>query len=135
MQIDWRRKIISAGVGLLLPALHLMAASPPNGIAPLVVPVGGFAIEGNLLANTPTTGIGDWIAMTNLAPGAGGGVLASNGTPLNAVTTFHFVDPYTSVGDTIMTAGNANTSPNAWTWGTDMPANKEDMNNGLVHIG
>ena len=112
------------------------SASAANGVAPVIVPTGGFAIDGNLFANTPTNGVGDWIAMTNLFPGTGGGVLASNGTPLNATTTFHFVDPYSSGTDTVMTASdNADTDPNAWTWGTNSPPAKEDMNNGLVHIG
>jgi hypothetical protein len=30
--------------------------------APVLVPVGGFAIDGNLESNTPTTGIGDWVS-------------------------------------------------------------------------
>ena len=111
------------------------AIAPPNGVAPVVVPAGGFAIDGGLLANTPTNGVGDWIAMTNLFPGAGGGVLASNGTPLNAATTFHFLDPYSTSTDTIMLTGSPNTDPNAWTWGTGSINGKEDMNNGLVHIG
>ena len=135
MQTKLRRTIIGAVVSILLPVIHGLAASPPNGIAPLLVPAGGFAIEGGLLANTPATGVGDWIAMTNLFPGAGRGVLASNGTPLNAITTFRFVDPYTTNTDTIMTGGDASGNPNVWTWGTGTVANKEDMNNGLVHIG
>ncbi len=110
------------------------AASPPNGVAPLLIPAGGFALEGNLLANTPTSGVGDWIALPSI-PGPGGGVLAANGTPLNAATTFHLVDPYTTNTDTIITGGNANLNPNAWTWGTGTVLNKEDLNNGLVHVG
>src|SRR6185436_5156053 len=93
------------------------SASSANGVAPVIVPTGGFAIEGNLLANTPTNGVGDWIAITNF-PGTGGGVLDTNGTPLDSTTTFHQVDPFNSSSDTIISGGNANTDPNGWTWGT-----------------
>src|ERR1043165_4942585 len=83
-------------LGLVVFTKELRAISPPNGVAPVLVPTGGFAIDGNLLANNPTNGVGDWV--TN-AVGSGGGVLRANGTPLNTVTTFHLVDPYSSPSD------------------------------------
>ena len=122
-------------LGLLIFSSQLAAISPPNGVAPVVIPAGGFAIEGNLLANTPTSGVGDWIKLTNF-PGAGGGVLGTNGVPLNAATTFHFVDPYNTNTDSIFTSGNnPDANPNTWTWGVGIVQTKEDLNNGLLHLG
>src|SRR5439155_3502656 len=33
---------------------------PPVGTAPIALPAGGFAIDGDLQANTPAVGAGDW---------------------------------------------------------------------------
>src|SRR5712692_7731171 len=63
---------------------------PPTGTAAVSPPAGGFAIDGDLQANTPITGIGDWIP----GPSGGGGyVINTNGTPVTATTTFHLTDP------------------------------------------
>src|SRR6266576_5738909 len=66
------------------------ASPPPAGIAPVISPAGGFSIEGDLFANVPAANVGDWI--TNSL--TGGGVLTRAGVPLNAGTTFHFIDQY-----------------------------------------
>ena len=58
--------------------LTARAAGPPAGIAPVDPPFGGFAIDGNLCANTPGTNSGDWCVTTNF-PGSGGGVLNAAG--------------------------------------------------------
>src|SRR4051812_19311650 len=58
-----------------LVCLDALATPPPKGVAPVLVPAGGFAIDGDLLAGPA----GDWVAGSN----AGSGVLASNGVPLN----------------------------------------------------
>lgn len=42
-------------------------------------------LDGDLLANTPISGIGDWVPGPS---GSGGYVLNSNGTPVNGATTF-----------------------------------------------
>jgi len=47
------------------------AVPPPTGVAPVEPPAGGFAVDGNLLANMPTANLGDWLVNTNLAPGTG----------------------------------------------------------------
>src|ERR1043166_886536 len=94
---------------IILPALSLLcvfsmhATPPPSGVAPLMVPAGGFGIDGNLLANTPAANIGDWLAATN--PGSGGWVLNAAGVPLNAATTFHVLDAYSSTGDDTFSGG------------------------------
>ena len=83
-----------------------VAVPPPVGMAPIAPPNGGLAIDGDLLANTPAGNIGDWIANTNLAPGAGQGVLLPNGTPIDPSRTFHFIDPYNdSSNDRIFSGG------------------------------
>jgi hypothetical protein len=61
----------------------------PAGTALVTVFAGGFGLDGDLLANTPISGIGDWVPGPS---GSGGYVLNSNGTPVNGATTFHLTD-------------------------------------------
>lgn len=72
---------------LFLSGFLKTTAQVSPGTAPVVVPAGGFHIEGNLQANTPTVNIGDWVPG---AAGTGGNVLTAAGVPLNAATTFSF---------------------------------------------
>src|SRR5262245_6713000 len=72
--------------GLLFWSLSAFATPPPSGVAPVIAPAGGFAIDGDLVANTPAANIGDWLASTN---GTGGGVLTAAGVPLDPTRTFH----------------------------------------------
>src|SRR5437870_920960 len=83
-------------------------AVPPLGVAPVTPPTGGFAIEGDLLSNTPTSCVllssptpspcpfaanqGDWYPGPG---GSGGNVLNGDatGTAVDSTTTFHLVDP------------------------------------------
>jgi len=109
----------------------VQGASPPTGTAPVNPPAGGFAIDGNLLANTPTNGIGDWV--TNSA--SGGFVLRANGAVVDTNNTFHIVDLYDNGGDNIFSGGlKVNNNPNDWTWTTSKPPAKNDINHGLLHI-
>src|SRR5437868_2900878 len=64
--------------------------------APVNPPTGGFAIDGNLQANSPVTGIGDWIPGS---AGSGGNVLTSAGVPINPARTYHIIDPYNGGDD------------------------------------
>jgi gliding motility-associated-like protein len=99
--------------------------------APVSIPTGGFRIEGNLQANLPTAGVGDWIPG---GAGSGGNVLTAAGVPINATTTFHIVDPYNG-GDDIFQGGKFNENPNTlWNWTTGSANNKTDMNNVLLHF-
>ena len=85
---------------------------PVPGTAPVSLPAGGFAIDGNLLANT-LDGTGDWVS--NSAPG--GFVLYTNGTPVDSNTTFHFIDPYNTNTDTNFAGGDkVDDNPNTWNW-------------------
>src|SRR5207248_4465295 len=65
-------------------------AVPPKGVAPVNPPTGGFAIDGDLLSNTPTSpspwaaNQGDWYM------GTGGSCVLNNnatGTPVDSATT------------------------------------------------
>src|SRR5438876_12106033 len=87
---------------LLLWSLSAFATPPPSGIAPVISPAGGFAIDGDLMANTPGMNVGDWLGTTN---GSGGGVLSAAGVPLDPTRTFHFVDLYNSGNDTSFVGG------------------------------
>src|SRR5262245_4170826 len=114
---------------IVLGSLPGRAAPPPAGVAPVVVPSGGFGIDGDLFANTPSANVGDWV--TNSA--SGGGVLTAAGVPLNATTTFHFIDSYTT-NDIIFSGGLKWTdTPTNWTWTTGKANGKTDINNVLLH--
>ncbi|MDB5277523.1 MAG: hypothetical protein JWR61_2478 [Ferruginibacter sp.] len=108
-------------------------AQPGPGTAPVVIPTGGFAVEGNLQANTPATGIGDWLPGPT---GAGGNVLLSpSGLPVNTATTFHLTDLYSSSSDNNFSGGlKFDQNPNQWTWVTNPVGDKVDINNALFHF-
>jgi HYR domain len=123
---------VIAILSLVLWGLTAQAVPPPTGVAPVLVPAGGFAIEGDLLANTPLSGAGDWL------PGPGGtgsSVLDANGAPLNSGTTFHLVDPFNSASDDTFAGGLKWTdNPNSWRWTTGGASSKTDINNVLLHV-
>ena len=102
---------------------------PPGGTAQVNVPAGGFGIDGNLEANTPTPcGIGDWIPTLNPS-GSGGFVINRNGTPVNGATTFHLIDQFGAGSDNNFKGGNkVDNNPNSWTW-TNNPVNNNPVNN------
>jgi len=127
--------IFSLIPGLLLLSPASRAVPPPAGVAPVLSPAGGLSIDGNLIANTPITGIGDWMLSTN-ASGAGGAVLGPTGAALNGSTTFHLIDAYNSSSDLTFAGGLKWTdNPNLWKWKTGKPSTKTDINNALVHVG
>jgi len=112
--------------------LTVQAVPPPSGVAPVVSPAGGFAIEGDLLANTPSTGAGDWLPG---AGGTGGSVLDANGLPLNAGMTFHLTDAYNDSNDDTFGGGLKWTdNPNSWQWVRGSASGKTDINNVLLHV-
>ena len=83
------------------------------GTAPVLSPNGGFAIDGNLQANTPEAGVGDW--QVGVA-GAGGNVLDAAGIPVVSGTTFHVLDAYGSTDNTFSGGLKSNDNPNSWSW-------------------
>src|SRR5260221_8429529 len=109
------------------------ANPPPAGVAPINPPAGGFGIDGNIVADSPTVNVGDWVAGTNSPPGAGGAVLSMAGVPLNAATTFHFIDAYNG-NDLVFVGGLKWTdNPKNWKWTTGKCSSKTDINNVLLH--
>jgi hypothetical protein len=119
-------------LGLFLCNTSVITAQVIPGTAPVNIPAGGFHIEGNLQANTPTGGIGDWLP--GLA-GAGGNVLNAGGVPLIAATTFHLTDLYNQNENNF--SGNIkkfNANPTLWKWTNSPVLGKCDINNALFHF-
>ncbi len=111
----------------------IVCSAPPNGTAPVSLPAGGFGIEGDLLANIPTSGVGDWVS--NSVSSGGGFVLYTNGTPVDTMTTSHFIDLQNSSTDDNFAGGNkVDDDPNIWTWVRNPVLAKDDINHALVHI-
>src|ERR1041385_3467768 len=105
---------------------------PPAGTAPVTVPAGGFALDGDLLANTPISGIGDWVTGSS---GSGGFVLNNDGTPVNGTTTFHLTDLFNNASDNNFAGGKkVDDNPNIWTWVQNPVNSKQDINNAVLHF-
>src|SRR6266571_6386955 len=103
---------------------------PPNGIAPVSPPAGGFSIAGSLLANVPTSGVGAWVS--NSIASGGGFVLYADGTAVDPTKTFHFIDTYGSGMDDNFAGGDkVDDDPNIWAWTFNPVGNKQDINNAL----
>jgi hypothetical protein len=105
-------------------------------VAPVTSPIGGFGIEGDLLANLPAPNVGDWIFSTNASiPGSGGGfwirpachsMLRPRSISLirtNAGTDFVFTGGHKWFDN-----------PNTWEWTTGKSSSKTDINNVLLHL-
>src|SRR5204863_8634071 len=93
------------------------------GVAPVDPPTGGFAIDGDLLSNTPTSpspfapNQGDWYLGTG-GP-VGSNILKSDatGTAVDSTTTFHLVDAFNSATDDNFAGGDkVDGNPNTWNW-------------------
>ena len=104
------------------------------GTAPVSVPAGGFRIEGDLRANFPISGIGDWSPSTPGTSGAGGSVLNAFGAPINAATTFHLTDPFNISENNFSGGKKFNDNPNIWTWVNNSALAKCDINNAMLHF-
>jgi gliding motility-associated-like protein len=118
---------------LLCISLLFPSTTIAQNTAPVNPPAGGFRIEGDLQANTPALGVGDWIPGP---AGSGGYVMTSAGVVLNPTRTFHFIDAYGS-GDDVFTSGHRDDDPNdptKWKWGIGSANNKTDINNALLHF-
>jgi hypothetical protein len=136
MQISWKHPFIGAALGIVLPTLFAVAAPLPGGRAPITPPAGGFGIDGDLLANSPLAGSGDWTVNTNIAPGSGLSVLNAAGAPLDPLRSFHFIDAFNDTADQIFGGGEKwMDNPNEWNWANGKPSSKTDINNVLLSIG
>jgi len=102
------------------------------GTAPVDPPTGGFGIDGNLEANTPTANIGDWVMGGS---GTGGYVLNNNGTPVNPSNTYHLIDSYGNGDDDMFDGGEKNNeSPADWSWKYGGVQSKNNINNATLHF-
>src|SRR5438105_4530013 len=127
------QRALGVAIAFWLSLFSAAAVPPPIGVAPVLVPAGGFAIDGDVLANIAAINTGDWTLGTN--SGSGGAVLSAAGVPLNPSTTFHFVDPYNSSADETFAGGLKWTdNPNNWKYASGKPSSKTDINNVLMHI-
>src|SRR5438093_8844844 len=127
-RVRWFTALSICLVSLALLAKPSAAVGP--GTAPVDPPTGGFGIEGNLGANVPTAGVGDWVPG---AAGAGGFVLTAGGVPVTPATTFHLIDLYDSPVDDGFNGGlKFDDDPNTWGWNAGPVPDKNDINNGLV---
>src|SRR6188768_1854776 len=87
------KKVSLLIMGIILFNLASYGQAIGPGTAPVLNPVGGFAIDGNGQANSPVAGIGDWIPG---AAGSGGYIVDTLGNPVNPGVTVHLVDAYGS---------------------------------------
>src|SRR5439155_8906568 len=105
---------------------------PPTGTPLVGAPAGGFAMDGDLEANTPLNGVGDWIPGST---GSGGGaVLTTNGVPVDPTTTFHLTDAFGAVENNFNGGLKVDNDPNNWTWVINPATGKDDINHALIHI-
>ncbi|QQS48856.1 MAG: DUF11 domain-containing protein [Acidobacteriota bacterium] len=122
---------VRAAASLLSWGMHGSFFFQGSGIAQTGDP-GGFHIEGNLVANSPTANVSDWV------PGPGGtgvGVLDGSGAPVNPAATKHVIDLYDSDLDNVFKPGTKHDDhPNTWTWEQGKTTGKDDINNALLHV-
>jgi hypothetical protein len=98
-------------------------------LAPVNPPSGGFRIDGDLKAGTPTANEGDWLSGTS-----GGFVFNNEGTLVNGSNSRLIRDAYNTSGDDVFSGSSFSQNPNSWRWATASAANKTDIHNGMYHI-
>ncbi len=131
----WIASIFLTGLLVFL-ILKIDPVIAQQGVVPVTIPDGGCAIDGNLLARTPSTppfspDHGDFLANEN-ANGTGGNVFSFMGIPLDSNTAFHVIDGYDAADLGIFTQGSKfNHDPNNWVWTNGKPPGKDDINHVL----
>ena len=104
--------------------------------APVVVPKGGFKIDGALRANV-TTAFGDWVPRLNsqnFTAGLDSFVIDATGAVENNVSTRLQRDEYNNNIDNIFTQGSKFADYiGALHWGLGGAPNKNDIHNGMFH--
>jgi len=109
---------------LLLPSVSY------SQTAPILIPTGGFSIEGDLKSNFPTAGVGDWVVGN---AGAGGYVLNNDGSPFDPLNSGKIHDNYDG-NDMIFQGSKFNQDPGTWVWTVGKANSKNDINNVLWHM-
>ena len=111
-----------------------LTAQNIRGTVPVLTPIGGFGVDGDAYANTPTPGIGDWF-YSAVYPGTGGGLIDADMHPLYPTMTYFLQDDWGGTDATIFTASNKiNDNPSTYTWGPGNVPNKNEMQNLGVHF-
>jgi len=149
----WRQSLV---LPLMIAAIamtgYTTTAQNILGQAPVLVPKGGFAIDGNAFAKFPGDNPlwGDFLfemGETNPAADPGGifvpipppydypdGPLPSNFYITPGLTTF-FRDNITNNDPTIFTSSNKiNDNPTTYTWGAGSSPNKNEIQNAIAHF-
>jgi len=131
----WFASILLPGLLSFL-ILQIDPVIAQQGVVPVTIPDGGCAIDGNLLARTPSTppfspDHGDFLANEN-ASGTGGSVFSFMGIPIDSSTAFHINDGYDAADLCIFTEGSKfNHDPSNWVWKNGKPPGKDDINHVL----
>jgi len=106
-------------------------------VAPVNIPTGGFAIDGGLRSNTPTSpspfaiNQGDWYPGMG---GTGGSVFKVDGSAFDPTTSGRAADAYTSNDDIFTSGSKFNDYISDLRWFTNSAPDKNDINNALYHI-
>ncbi len=120
--------------------IFLISSKSFAQVAPVDPPTGGFRIEGDVKANVPTVGQGDWVSG---ASGAGTYVIqfvSPNWVPVNLTTTKFIQDAYNNTSDLVFSGSAFSDNPNTlgkgvgWKWSTGKATNKCDINNAMYHV-
>ncbi|MBE0423912.1 MAG: hypothetical protein IBX66_08225, partial [Lutibacter sp.] len=130
----WRQFVSALFIMTTVLTSFTLTAQNIRGTVPVLTPTGGFGIDGDAIANTPTPGIGDWF-YNPLFPGSGGSLFNLDGTVKDPTMTFFLQDAWGGTDPTIFTASNKiNDNPATYTWGSGNVPNKNEMQNVGVHF-
>jgi hypothetical protein len=118
---------------LLFSFFQTKAIGQSARVAPVIIPTGGFNIDGSLKVSSTA---GDWVQGTS---GTGGYVLKLAGAPplwqpVDPATTKFIKDDYNSSSDLVFSGSAFAENPNAWKWSATKATNKCDINNALYHV-
>ncbi|MFC5191432.1 hypothetical protein ACFPIK_06605, partial [Algoriphagus aquatilis] len=115
-------------VGILLPFFG------KSQNVPVIIPIGGIEMDGNLIANSPAN-TGDWFPG---GIGSGGSVFNINGIAIDPAISFRFQDGFKNgpISDRIFSQGTKSSDdPNSWVWSNGDAGGKGDIGNAFLHIG
>ncbi len=98
----------------------------------VVTPNGGFHLDGDVNANTPTAGVGDWFK--GPATGPGGFVLYDDGTPVDNNTTRFGSDPSGKSDNIFGNGAKLNHDPSNWSVTTGSAPDKNDLAHAMYHL-
>ena len=132
----WQHFVLTLFIATTVLFSFTLTAQNIQGTVPVLAPTGGFGIDGDAFANTPSPAylnVGDWFYETG---GTGTGVLNTDGSPIDGTMTFLIGDDWGKADrSTFLTSTKIDDNPNTYLWG---PANnllaKNDMQNVGAHF-